>query len=396
MRVLIVADIYTHPHNMGNLQGLYRECCQMKKMGWEIDFLYWGNRLLPDFEAMQDFFGEEHIYFVNTSSPELKHQLRAFLRQRLDAHGITKYISVPYDVDERYYREIEDKVTYLDKKKEYDVVWLEYYLQSKIFPGLRKEIVKVIHTHDRFGSRNKIYQKVGRVPEFYYLTQKGERAALSRADIVIAVQDDEKEYFNALLKGTNTKSVTIGNLVEMKDSPYVKDKTVGFFGAVNDTNEFAVKWFIQSILPLVREKEPETCFIIAGGICKKVSDSDDYVKLGFVETLEEFYDKVKIVVGPLKNGTGLNIKNIEALSYKKPVVTTSVGAKGLNGAEKALQICDDEETFADAVICLLNDEEACKEMSRYAEEFIKGYIDRNVCTIKEIEKISLNKKKELE
>ena len=111
MRVLIVADIYTHPHNMGNLQGLYRECCQMKKMGWEIDFLYWGNRLLPDFEAMQDFFGEEHIYFVNTSSPELKHQLRAFLRQRLDAHGITKYISVPYDVDERYYREIEDKVT---------------------------------------------------------------------------------------------------------------------------------------------------------------------------------------------------------------------------------------------------------------------------------------------
>lgn len=395
MRVLIVSDIYTHPHNRGNLQGLYRECCQMKRMGWEVDFLYWGNRLLPDFEAMFDFFGEEHLYFVNTSSPELKHQLRTFLRQRWDTYGITKYISIPYDVDEMYYREIEDKVINLDKKRKYDAVWLEYYLQSKIFLNLRKEIVKVIHTHDRFGSRNKIFQKVGRIPEFYYLTQKGERTALSRADIVIAVQDDEKRYFNTLLKGTNTKSITIGNLVEMKDSSYIEEKTIGFFGAVNDPNEFAIKWFIQSVLPLIREKEPESRFVIAGGICKKVPDSKDYVKLGFVDTLEEFYEQVKIVVGPLKNGTGLNIKNIEALSYKKPVITTSVGAKGLNGAQKALRICNDERTFADAVIQLLNDEEACKEMSRYAEEFIRGYIARNVSTIKEIEDISFDKKREL-
>lgn len=396
MRVLIVSDIYTHPHNMGNLQELYRECCQMKKMGWEIDFLYWGNRLLPDFEVMSDFFGEEHVYFANASSPELRHQLREFLRQRLDALGITKYISVPYDVDERYCQEIEDKVNYLDRKRKYDVVWLEYYLQSKILPALRKEIVKVIHTHDRFGSRDKIFQKVGRVPEFYYLTQKGEREALSRADIVIAIQDDENAYFNALLKGTNTKSITIGNLVEMKDSPYIKARTYGFFGAVNDPNEFALKWFIQSILPLVREKEPESRFMIAGGICKKVPDSDDYVKLGFVDALEEFYGKVKIVVGPLKNGTGLNIKNIEALSYKKPVVTTSVGAKGLKGAQKALRICDDEKAFAEAVIQLLNDEETCREMSRHAEEFIKGYVSRNVSAMKGIEDVSLMKKKELE
>lgn len=392
MRVLIVSDLYTHPHNKGNLQGLYRECCQMKKMGWEIDFLYWGNRVQPDFDAMSDFFGEEHLYLANTSSIQLKHQLRASIRQRWDAHGITKYISVPYDVDERYYWEIEDQVKRLDKERKYDAVWLEYYLQSKLFLGLREEIVKIIHTHDRFGSRNKIFQKMGRVPEFYYLTQKGERTALSRADIVIAVQDEEREYFNTLLKGTDTKCITIGNLVEMKEAPCVNTKAYGFFGAVNDANEVAVKWFIQSILPLVRAKVPESCFVIAGGICKRVPDSEDYVKLGFVDTLEEFYGQVKLVVSPIKNGTGLNIKNIEALSYKKPVVTTTVGAKGLNGAKKALWICENEKAFADAVVRLLNDEETCEEMGRNAEEFIKDYIARNASTIKQIEDISFHKK----
>jgi len=38
MKVLMVSNVYTHPSDMGNRQRIYRECCQMKKLGWEIDF----------------------------------------------------------------------------------------------------------------------------------------------------------------------------------------------------------------------------------------------------------------------------------------------------------------------------------------------------------------------
>ncbi len=56
MKVLMISDIYTHPHNQGNLQGGYRECLKMKELGWEVDYLYWGNYHRADLNAMRAFF----------------------------------------------------------------------------------------------------------------------------------------------------------------------------------------------------------------------------------------------------------------------------------------------------------------------------------------------------
>lgn len=387
MKVLIVADIYTHPHNRGNLQGLYRECCQMKKMNWQIDFLFWGNRLDADIDAMQDFFGKEHLFFANISGVELKYQIYSHIRERMDGKGLTKYFALPYAVDEYYYNEIGEKVELLNDRNHYDVVWLEYYLQSKVFCGLDERIVKVIHTHDKFTNRNKIFQREGKIPEFYYLTRQGERKALARADVVIAVQEMEKEFFSDLLKNTNTITMTVGNLVEPHESNEVKEKNYGFIGAVNAANEYALQYFINKILPIIKEKEPQSRFLIAGGICNTISDSADYTKLGFVKELDDFYNQIMFVVGPLKNGTGLNIKNIEALSYGKPVITTSVGAKGLKDAKGAVCVCDEEEEFAETVVRLLNDAEKQRKMKIKAIEFITEYNKRNLENYVQIEQM---------
>lgn len=394
MKVLMVSDICTHPHNRGNLQGVYRECCQIKKLGWEIDFLYWGSRIHSDIDAMKDFFGEEHFYFANLSNVSLVHQIRAYIRNKMDRYGITKHFSFPYDIDEYYYQEIEDKVHLLLKKEEYDIVWLEYYLQSKMLCSIDKSILKVIHTHDRMGGRNKIFQKIGQVPEFYYLTLKGEKEALSRADIVIAVQDEEQEYFSTLLEDTGTKCVTIGNLVEMKDSQDINKKNYGFIGTNIKPNRLALEWFISNVLPHVLEKEPESVFIIAGGICEAIPDSANYIKLGFVNTLEEFYNNVKFVIGPIRNGTGLNIKNIEALSYKKPLITTKIGAKGLEGAEKSMIVCDDEIKFGESILALFNNKELFKTMRDNTEYFIEKYNQKNINTMIKIGESALQRKRE--
>ncbi len=387
MKVLIVADIYTHPHNRGNLQGLYRECCQMKKMNWQIDFLFWGNRLDADIDTMQDFFGKEHLFFANISGVEFKYQIYSHIRKRMDRKGLTKYFSLPYAVDEYYYKEIGEKVELLNDRNQYDVVWLEYYLQSKVFCKLDERIVKVIHTHDKFTNRNKIFQREGKIPEFYYLTRRGERKALARADVVIAVQDLEKEFFSGLLENTDTIAMTVGNLVERHESNEVKEKNYGFIGAVNDANKYALEYFINKILPLIKEKEPESKFLIAGGICNTIPDSVNYKKLGFVKELDDFYNQIMFVVGPLKNGTGLNIKNIEALSYGKPVITTSVGAKGLKDAKEAICVCDGEEIFAKTAVRLLNDVAKQKEMKKKAMEFIAAYNEKNLKNYVQIEQI---------
>lgn len=63
MKVLMVSNIYTHPHNMGNRQRIYRECCQMKELGWEIDFLYWGEKRAGNIDEMREFL-EKNIFIM--------------------------------------------------------------------------------------------------------------------------------------------------------------------------------------------------------------------------------------------------------------------------------------------------------------------------------------------
>ena len=71
---------------------------------------------------------------------------------------------------------------------------------------------------------------------------------------------------------------------------------------------------------------------------------------GFVGDLEEVY-KNRVIINPVKSGSGLKIKCVEALCSGKPLVTTSNGAQGLkSGAGKAFLVGDDWETFAGNII----------------------------------------------
>lgn len=394
MKVLVVSSLYTHPHNQGILQGLYRNCCQMKRLGWGVDFLFWGNRLLADINAMEDFFGKEHMYYAYMPSKTPQGEIKNYIRTKMKRNGMEKYIPILYTTDELYCKEVEEKVHFLNNKNNYDIVWLDFYFQSKIFENLPKNILSVIYTHDSFGNRHKLYLKKGRVPEYYYMTLKSERVALARADVVVAVQDKEREYFEKLLKGTKTKSITISNLVELKDKYVVTEKVYGFMGHDNDCNMVAVKWFIENMLPKIREQEPNSRFILAGAICQHIPDGEGYEKLGFVDSIEEFYRQVMFVVTPLKDGTGINIKNIEALAYQKPVITTTIGSRGMELANGALIVVDTEEEIVESVINLLRSPDVREKMSESAKEFIEGFIERNNNSLQNMEKYAAEKKKQ--
>jgi glycosyltransferase involved in cell wall biosynthesis len=363
----------------------------MKEVGWEVDYLYWGNYHRADLNAMRAFFGENHFFFANISSLSFNNSFRGFIRRQFDKKGLTKYVSLPYNPDELFYMEVAEKAQLLHKRNNYDAIWIEYYLQSKLFDYFDDNTLKVIHTHDVFSNRQRIFQRDGKIPEFYYLTPHGERKALSRADVVIAVQDGEREVFKKLLEGTGTKCITVGNLIEKHDNKFICNNTYGFLGSINDANITAVNTYIKEILPMVKERIPNSKFVIAGGVCTKVPDGDDYIKLGYIDSLNDFYDQVSFVVTPMLAGTGLNIKNIEALSYGKPIITTGLGAKGLVGADKSI-IVSSLENFADNVSLLLGNEKKLAEMGVAASQFVDEYNSKHESNYRMIEELARRKK----
>lgn len=400
----MVSRTCTHPQDMGNRQRVYKECKRMKELSWDVDFLYIGSSLVGDLDAMREFFGKEHFFYAEWNGPELKYEIKKEWRNKLDKAGITKYVGVPYQADEWYSENIKDILRIVCKKhgksledieELYDVVWVQYFFYSKFLEFLPKKILKVIDIHDRFSYRNRMYQRDGRIPDFYYTTPKEERKALVRADVVISIQNQEEKWFHKLLKGTSTKVITMGDVVEQHKSELCVNKCYGFIGADNKPNELALEWFIKKVLPHVKEQEPDSEFVIAGGVCKKIGDSTLYKKLGRIENLADFYNNIRCAVNPILHGTGLNIKGIEALSYCKPCVFSTVGAKGLAEAKDAMYVTDDAKQFAGYILKLLREDSMCMEMSLAAEIFIKNYNNENHKAMLELKEF-VNRKKALQ
>lgn len=119
--------------------------------------------------------------------------------------------------------------------------------------------------------------------------------------------------------------------------------------------------FITDIYPKIRSVVPNVIFNIVGkmpdeklrDICMKTEGVN---VLGFVENIEEQYEKCHCVVIPIYSGTGTSVKMVEAMSIGRSVVATSCGARGINSAfqsNKDYFLATSDDDFAQKVSYLL-------------------------------------------
>jgi glycosyltransferase involved in cell wall biosynthesis len=128
-------------------------------------------------------------------------------------------------------------------------------------------------------------------------------------------------------------------------------------------NRDAVEYFARAILPLVRAEFPLARFLVAGRnppteFVKELSTSRGVEFTGTVPDMRPYLSASTVVVVPLRLGSGTRIKILEAGAAGRPVVSTSVGAEGLElKAEEEIALADDPTAFANSVISLLRDPE---------------------------------------
>ncbi len=127
-------------------------------------------------------------------------------------------------------------------------------------------------------------------------------------------------------------------------------------------NEDAVAFFADEVFPRIQEKVPDVAFSIVGGNpsgrVQKLAERDGVLVTGRVPEIKPYFAEATVFVVPLRIGSGTRLKILEALAMGKAIVSTSVGAEGLdlkNGEE--IFIADEPEAFADAVTRLLTDAE---------------------------------------
>lgn len=383
-KVLVISYVPTHPQDAGNNARVYNIIENMKSNNLDVYFLFIQKNKVADLEKMKKYIGEEKL-FVYKPKKNIKfgYIIRKVYRKILKWMKLSKKVIIHYKIDDIFPNDLLKYVKELQKQYQFNVVWTEYVWYSKVLEIFDNNVIKVIDTHDVFTEREKLFLQKNEEPIWYYTTQKEEIKGLQRANYVIAIQQQEAIFFKEILKDSS-KVITIGNSIKSKKMDVPKNKKYVFIASDNDLNIYAANIFIEKTLPLIKNKEPNSKFLIVGSICNSIPNSELYEKLGFVDDLKKVYSEVRAVINPIQSGTGLNIKTIEALSYAKPLITTKIGAKGLEDAKDAYIIANTNEEFANSLIEVLNDDKLAQKLSEKAYEYVSKYNENNTNSLLEI------------
>ncbi len=132
-----------------------------------------------------------------------------------------------------------------------------------------------------------------------------------------------------------------------------------FTGTMNYfPNWDAALYFHNQIFPLILSIQPETIFCIVGNDppeqIRRLVGHQNVVVTGHVPETRPYFDEAAVFVSPMRAGSGLQAKNLEAMAMGVPVVTSSLGALGLDAkVGQDLLVADDPEAFANHILNLI-------------------------------------------
>jgi glycosyltransferase involved in cell wall biosynthesis len=160
--------------------------------------------------------------------------------------------------------------------------------------------------------------------------------------------------------------------------PESNESVVLFVGNMTQPNRLALSWFLTSVWPTVLSSHPTARFRIVGRVA---FSSEAYAgvsveRVGPVRELAPEYRRAQVVVAPLVSGSaGVKIKVAEAMSYGRPLVTTSIGVdnRDVHQLEDGAIVANEPADFARGVISLLSDGALWKTKSAGARRVFRNY-----------------------
>lgn len=278
--------------------------------------------------------------------------------------GLASRATVPLPVDLQWALKRIEKVKPVAILANY--AWLA---RALIKAGVRNQAPVFCLTHDVLSEKTRDFQSQGFASSWWGMTEDQERAALADSDVVVAINTRDQ----ATLQSWFPKKAIVNvpaPFEQMEGSPPPMTKNCLFVGSDYSANVDGITWFLEKVWPLVLQTVPDATLSICGKVCGKITgDFPGVVRHGIVDDLGSHYRTADLVVAPLRVGSGLKIKVVEALSHGRPVATTSVGAQGIEQFEnRGIYLGDCPVELSSQVIRLLSDTKALAEATKFSRE----------------------------
>ena len=287
-------------------------CGILKQMGYSLHLVVYGRTGVIPSDPLWD-----HAYALRPTLPAfgLSHPIGRDA-SNFDANLIDDWVG----------EDLMSFIKLLEQNCHFDLCLCNYVFLSRSLTYFDNSTKKLLITHDIFTDRNKRMNDVG-IKSFYFGTDsEEEKKGLDRADCIIAIQEKERLFFNAL---TVKPVITVPYIPQKKykDFPFSElPLKVGYIASHHGPNILAIKEYIK----LLRSEEKIEIYI-AGPISAAIEQVTSNVHvLGIIDDLDEFYSKYDIYANPDLLESGLKIKTVETFSYGRPFVCTKAASAGIS------------------------------------------------------------------
>ena len=209
-----------------------------------------------------------------------------------------------------------------------------------------------------------------------------ETELIRTADISYYPSQAELDYLHSHIdRDMRLKAITAyvyDSFLEDVNRDFESREGILFVGGFAHTpNVDALKWFMDGIWQQIRQSLKINFYIVGSNPPEEITalhnEAEGVIVKGFVsdEELVRIYSDIRLVIVPLRYGAGIKGKVIEALYNGLPIVSTSIGAEGIQDAEELLNVADTKEGFASKVIELYNDVDRLRDISIKASGYIR-------------------------
>lgn len=298
-----------------------------------------------------------------------------------------QYVIYPNQIKRHTSEEASSYISFLLKNKPFDVVHVEGYYLMQHLP-IKPEIPVLLVEHNiecllnlqRFKLAT-IQQDKSYYWQEYVYTLKWERTFWKRATKCVTLTTEDESNMRQLEPHIDIRTIPNGidhrkMIDEAASSNICKNSIVSakcpsilFVGNfLYEPNIDAALYFSQLIFPLILKDVPNAKLHLVGNAPPPEVSSltlNKQIKVsGYVDSLTNFYKDADVVVCPLRIGGGVKVKVLEALNAGKAIVSTSIGAQGLNlSTYPSLTVADEVADFAEKVVRFLLDPQ-----KRYRQE----------------------------
>lgn len=414
MKILIIIPFIPYPLNSGGNQAFFSMVDYLKDIH-DISVLYpsWRHDAANTKELEEAWKGRVRIFpctdvvrvrgpfppantylnvlsYVNASAGRKMRRWPgrhiARIAERKDLFKLTSvlYMELP-EFSDGFMQYVHD----LCEKERFDCVQVEFYSHfpfRMLFPeGVKTIFVEHEIQFVRIANEMALFKNVTWNDRVLYQRKKNEELAeIASFDKVITLTETDKDILSEYIPADR---ISVSPAVIGDAGPVLPFKECGHEfafvgGAPHTPNLDAMVWFCDSIAPLLREKGfPFKLYVVGQwqrSLVRSFSKKCPEIEFtGYVDDLKAFLNG-KISLVPVRIGSGMRIKILDAIHSMSPFITTSKGVEGQDFRDKEeCLICDTAEDFASAMTGLAADSGLQGKLSAAALAKLHGMYDNH-------------------